>query len=186
MARAATCFSGPAPRGSRPVEFGRRVRGIETRDIDKARRLSLSGTGAVTSVRERPVDPARIIPASEFVPMGLRFLGTEEPLAARCPRCEATDVNTRHARTCHRAGAQANQHQPLVHALSRTFKRLFIRHQVESRALFNADRNFRIDKVIERRALRDAMLSEYCNKAIPLDARHAETPRRGPHAGWQC
>ena len=102
------------------------------------------------------MDRARIIPASEFVSVGRRFLGIEEQLAARCPCCEATDDNTCHARTCHRAGAQVNQHQPVVHALSHTFKRLSIRHQVESGAPFNADRNLRMDVVIERGGLRDA------------------------------
>ena len=91
------------------------------------------------------MDPARIIPASEFVSIGRRFLGMEEPLAARSPCCEPTDVNARHARTCHRAGAQVNEHQPLVHVLSRTFKRLSIRHQVDSGASFNADRNLSMD-----------------------------------------
>ena len=80
--------------------------GIETRYLVKAQQWSLPGPGVVACLRARPVDPARIIPASEFVSIGRRSLGMEEPLAARCPRCEATDVNTRHARTCHRAGAQ--------------------------------------------------------------------------------
>ena len=74
------------------------------------------------------MDPVRIIPASEFVSIGRHLLGMEEPLAARCLCREAADVNTRHARTCYLAGAQVNQHQPLVHALSRTFKRLSIGH----------------------------------------------------------
>ena len=97
--------------------------GIETslRDLAKTRQRNLSGPGAVACSRARPVDPARIIPASAFVSIGRRLLGMAEPLAARCLCREATDVNTRHARTCHRAGAQVNQHQPPVHALLRTF-----------------------------------------------------------------
>ena len=124
------------------------------------------------------MDRARIIPASEFVSVGRRFLGIEEQLAARCPCCEATDVNTRHARTCHRAVAQVNQHQPLVHALSHTFKRLPIRHQVESGAPFNTDSNLRMDIVIERGGLRDATSSVYRNKAILLDVMHADPQAR--------
>ena len=123
------------------------------------------------------MDPPRIIPASEFVFIGRCFPGMEETLAARCACCEATDANTHHARTCDRAGAQVNQHQPLVHALSRTFKRLSIRHQVESGAPFNANRNPRMDIVIERGGLRDATSSEYRNKAILVDVTHA-----GPQA----
>ena len=91
------------------------------------------------------MDPARIIPASAFVSIGRRCQGIEEALAARCPCCEATDVNARHGRTCNRAGAHVNRHQPLVHALSRNFKRLSIRHQVDSGASFNADRNLSMD-----------------------------------------
>ena len=91
------------PSGSNDV-FG----GIETTDLAKARKRSLSGPGVVTCLRARPVDPARIILASGFVYIGRCFLGMEEPLAARCPCCEATAVNMRHARACHRAGAQVN------------------------------------------------------------------------------
>ena len=120
------------------------------------------------------MDPARIIPVSEFGSIGWRFPGMEEPLAARCPCCEATDANTRHARTCYRAGAQVNQHQPLVHALSRTFK-LSIHHQVESGAPFNADGNLRMDILNERGGLRVATASsEYRDKAILLDVTHAD------------
>ena len=128
--------------------------GIETslRDLAKTRQRNLSGPGAVACSRARPVDPARIIPASAFVSIGRRCQGIEEALAARCPCCEATDVNARHGRTCNRAGAHVNRHQPLVHALSRNFKRLSIRHQVDSGAPFNADRNLRMDIVIEREA----------------------------------
>ena len=160
------------PSGSNDV-FG----GIETRDLAKARQRSLSGPGAVACLRARPVDPARIIPASEFVSIGWRFLGMEEPLAARCPCCEATDVNTRHTRTCHRAGAQVTQHQPLAHSLFRTFKRLFIRHQVESGAPFNADRNLHMDMVIEGMPPGDAMSSEYRNPIL-LDVTHADPQTR--------
>ncbi|CAN0496495.1 unnamed protein product, partial [Laminaria digitata] len=71
--------------------------------------------------------------------MGRRFMGIEEHVAVRCPCCDAVDVDTRHARICPRAGAQVNQHQPLVHAISRTLKRLGIRHQVESGEAFTAN-----------------------------------------------
>ena len=78
--------------------------GIGTRYLTKTRQRSLSGPGAVACLRLRSVDPARIIPASEFVSIARRFLGMEESLTARCPCCETTDVNMRHACTCHRQG----------------------------------------------------------------------------------
>ena len=77
-------------------------------------------------------------------------------LAMRYPCCGAMNADTRHTRLCHRSRAQANQYQPLVHALSRPLKRMTIHHQVESRAPFNADRDVRMDIVIERGGLRDA------------------------------
>ena len=115
----------------------------ETRDLAKARQRSQSGSGATAFLRARPVDSARTIPASEFVTAGKRFLGIEEFLAARCPCCGEAEVNTRHARLRHLSGAQENQHQPLVHALSRTLKSMSIRHQVESGAPFHEDRDLR-------------------------------------------
>ena len=65
-----------------------------------------------------------------------------------------------------------------MHALPRTFKRLSIRHQVESGAPFNADRSLRINIVNERGGLRDATSSEYRNKAILVDVTHADPQAR--------
>ena len=152
----------------------------ETRDLARARQRSQSGSGATAFLRARPVDSARTIPASEFVTAGKRFLGIEEFLAARCPCCGEAEVNTRHARLCHRAGAQVNQHQPLVHALSRTLKSMSVRHQMESGAPFHADRDLRMDIVIEAGGLRDATASEYRDKSILLDVTYAD-PQAGVH-----
>eukprot|EP00904_Undaria_pinnatifida_P007452 jgi/Undpi1/3837/HiC_scaffold_16.g07206.m1 len=152
----------------------------ETRDLARARERSQSGSGATAFLRARPVDSARTIPASEFVTAGKRFLGIEEFLAARCPRCSEAEVNARHARLCHRAGAQVNQHQPLVHALSRTLKSMSVRHQVESGAPFHADRDLRMDIVIEAGGLRDATAPEYRDKSILLDVTYAD-PQAGVH-----
>ena len=69
----------------------------ETRGFAKARQ-SQSGPGATAFLRTRPVDSSRVIPASEFVSAGRRFLGRKEFLATRCPCCGVTDANTRHAR----------------------------------------------------------------------------------------
>ena len=90
----------------------------------------------------------------------------------RCPCCDAVDVDTRHARICPRAGAQVNQHQPLLHAISYTLKRLGIPHQVESGEPFIAERNLRTDIVIGRGGLRNAPNREYRDKSILLDATH--------------
>ena len=48
------------------------------------------------------------------------------------------------------------------------------RHQVESGAPFNADRDVRMDMVIKREGLRDATESEYRNKAILLGVTFAD------------
>ena len=104
---------------------------------------------------------APVIPAAEFVGMGRRFLGIEEHVAARCPCCNAINVDIRHARICSRAGAQVNQHQPLLHAISRTLKLLGISHQVESGEQFTAERNLRTDIVIRRGSVRDAPNREH-------------------------
>ena len=92
----------------------------------------------------------------------------------RFPCCDAVDVDTRHARICPRAGAQVNQYQPLVHAMSRALKRLGIRHQAESGEPFSADRTLRTDIVVRRGGLRDAPNREYREKSILLDVTHAE------------
>ena len=77
-------------------------------------------------------------------------------MAVRCFCCNAVGVDTRHARICPRSGAQVNQHQPLLHEISRTLKRLEISHQVESGEPFSAERNLRMDIIIRRGSLRDA------------------------------
>ena len=153
----------------------------ETRDLTKARQRSISGSGATAFLRARPVDSARTIPASEFVTAGKRFLGVEEFLAARCPCCGEAEVNTRHARLCHRSGAQVNLHQPLsARGLSRTLESMSIRHQVESGAPLHADKGLRMDIVIEAGGLRDATASEYRDKLILLDITYAD-PQAGVH-----
>ena len=152
----------------------------ETRGLVMARQRSQSGSGATAFLRARPVDSAGNIPASEFVTAGKRFLGIEEFLAARCQCCGEAEVNTRHGRLCHRSGEQVNQHQPLVHAPSRTLKSMSIRHQVESGAPFHADRDLRTDIVIEAGGLRDATASEYRDKSILFDVTYAD-PQAGVH-----
>ena len=111
---------------------------------------------------------------------GRRHLGIEEHLTATCPTCGAADANTRHARLCHRAGAQVNEHQPLVHATSLFLKRMSVRHQVASGAPFNADRDLRMDVIIERRGLRDASASKFRHENILIDVIYAD-PQAGVH-----
>ena len=90
------------------------------------------------------------------------------------------DTNTRHARLCHRAGAQINQPQPLVYPTSHFLKWMSIRHQVASGAPFNADGYLRMDIVIERRGLQDASASNFRQKNILIDVTDAD-----PQAGVQ-
>ena len=132
----------------------------ETRERAKARQRNKSGTGAAAWLRARPADPQRVISAQEFLYAGWRHLGIEEHFSATCHACGAADANTQHARLCHRAGAQLNQHEPLVQAISRLLKRMPVSHQVESGAPFNADSDLRMDIVIERGGLRDASASD--------------------------
>ena len=139
----------------------------------KARYRSLPGAGATACLRARPTDSLRVIPAAEFVGIGRRFRGIEEHVTMRYPCCDAVDVDTRHARICPRIGAQMNQHQPLLLAISRTLKRLGIPHQVESSEPITADRNLRMDIVIRRGGLRDAPNREYRVKSILLNVTHA-------------
>ena len=82
--------------------------------------------------RTRPTDSLPVIPATEFVGIGRRFTGIEGHVAVKCHCCDTADVDNRHARICPRAGAQVNQHQPLLHTISRTLKRLGVPHQIES------------------------------------------------------
>ena len=93
---------------------------------------------------------------TEFVGNGRRFMGIEKHVAVRCPCCDATDVDPRHARICPRAGTQVSQHQPILHAISRTLKRLGVPHQAEIGEPFAADRNLRMGIVVRRRGLRNA------------------------------
>ena len=101
-------------------------------------------------------------------------MGIEEHVALRCPCCDATDVDTRHARICTTAGAQVNQHQPLFHATSRILKRLGVPHQVESGEPFTADRNLRMDIVVRKGGLRNAPNPEYRDKSILVGVAHAK------------
>ena len=122
----------------------------------KARYGSLQGAVATAHVRVRPTDLLRVIPATEFVGIGRHFVGIEGHVALRCPCCDATDVDTRHARICARADAQVNQHQLLLHAISRALKRLGVPDQVQSGEPFTSDTNLRMDIVARRAGLRNA------------------------------
>ena len=124
------------------------------------------------------MDASRIIPAQEFLYAGRRHLAIEKHLASMCPACGAANANTRHVRLCHRAGAQVNQHQSLVHATSRVLKQMSIRHQVGNGAPFNADRNLRMDIVMGRGGIRDALASDFRHKGILIDLTYAD-----PQAG---
>ena len=83
--------------GRRPSEArAAHKRDNETRGLGKARQRSGSGPRATSFLRARPINSAGIIPTSEFVAAGRRFLEIEEFLTARCPCCGAAEANTRH------------------------------------------------------------------------------------------
>lgn len=81
---------------------------------------------------------------------------------------------------CHRTGAQIKRHRPLVHALSRTFMPLAVRHHVESGAPLNVNRDLCVGTVIEQGGLRDETPPEYRIAAIPPDITHAN-PQEALH-----
>ena len=162
--------------------------GIETRDLSKARQQILSGPGVVACLRARHVDPTRIIPASEFVSIGRRFLGIEEPIdevpLLRSDGCQ--HASRAHMPPSRRAGKPASSATTVVHALSRTFKRLSIRHQVESRAPFNADRNLRMDVMIERGEASETLRRQSTATRRYSSTSRRQTPKRGStYVGWQ-
>ena len=122
---ARTALLDQLPETTRPPGTGEPLGGRETTTFSKTCYRSLQGAGAIACLRARRTDSLRVIPATEFVDIGRCFVGIEEHVAVRCPcRHETDDVDTRHARICPRAGAQVNQRQPLLHAISRTLKRL--------------------------------------------------------------
>ena len=96
------------PTHARPPEEVGPFEEIEPRECAKARQRSQSGPGATAWLRARPVDAQCVIPAQGFLYAGRRHMEIEEHLTVTCPACGAADANTRHARLCHRAGAQVN------------------------------------------------------------------------------
>lgn len=107
------------PGSDDPLLYG----GRKTRALAKTRCRSLQGAGTTTAwYRARPTDSLRVLTASEFLDMvqRQRVLGIEDYVAATCSCCDVVDVDTRHAPVCPRAGAQVNQHQPLLHVITRT------------------------------------------------------------------
>ena len=70
----------------------------ETRGFAKARQINQSGPGVTAFLRARPADSPRVVPSSDFMSAGRRFLGVEDFLVTKCPCCGATDANTRDAR----------------------------------------------------------------------------------------
>ena len=107
-------------------------------------------------------------------------MGIEEHMVVRYPCCDAIDADTRIALICPIAGAQVNQHQPLLHAISRTLKRLGVPHQLESVEPVTADKNLRMDIVV-RRGLRNAPNPEYRDKSILVHVTHADPQAQQVH-----
>ena len=67
-----------------------------------------------------------------------------------------------------------NQHQPLLHAISRTLKWLGLSHQVEGGEPITADRNLRMDSVVRRGRLRNVPNPEHRDKSILVNVTHAD------------
>ena len=117
----------------------------------KAQRRSQLGPGATAFLRARPVDSARIIPASGFVTTGRGFLRIEEVLSARCPSCGALEAKYA-ACTIMSSIGHAGEPAPAPgarRALLFTFKGMSIPHQVESGGPFHANRVFSVGIVID-------------------------------------
>eukprot|EP00904_Undaria_pinnatifida_P003542 jgi/Undpi1/13189/HiC_scaffold_8.g02851.m1 len=115
-------------------------------------------------------------------------MGTPQLLVARCPCCSEVNVNTLHPHTCHRTGTESNQHQPLVHARSGTFKRLSIRYQEGYHEVpLNAGRNLRMDNAIDKGSLRDATsLDDRSTATKPWSSTsRMQTHNGNSHAEWQ-
>ena len=91
----------------------------------------------------------------------------------RCPCCDAVDMDTRHAHICPGAGTHVKQHQPLLHAIVCTLKRLGILHHVESGEPFTADMTLRMG-IISRGDLRDAPNRGCRHKSTLLDVIHTD------------
>lgn len=99
-------------------------------------------------------------------------------------------ITVQHRSTCgvnarptgHRENAQASRHQPLVHALSCTFKRLSTHHQVKIGSPYNVNRDLRKDIVIERGGLRSATYLA----GVPQQSNHLRVRVRRPTSGGSC
>lgn len=96
--------------------------------------------------RELPSAFGRSGPPSRHSRVGLlghgqtifRHVGAAAPT---CSCCSAMGIDTGHARVCPGAGAQLDQHQPLLHAIFRTLRWLELPHQVQSRKPFTESRS---------------------------------------------
>lgn len=122
--RAAHAALDQPSKAANPSEPGNPLGGQRTRALAKTRHVSLSGAGATTCLRARPMDSIRIIPASEFVILGRRMLGSIDQYMAQIRPC----CGQRHASYkdvimyAFEREQRFNQHQTLLHAMSLTLK----------------------------------------------------------------
>lgn len=112
---------GRSPRPDDPL------RGKVPRKMALARLRSMAGSGPMPCLRAQPFYHARTIPPPEFGAMGRWFLSLESFIAQICPCCDEAEVT---------------QHWPLIHAMSRVFKRLAINNSVEDGSPFMAITGF--------------------------------------------
>ena len=73
------------------------------------------------------------------------MLAIEEDVVLTCSCCSVVGIHTQCAITCPRAGAQMNQHQPLLHATARTVRWMGVPPSVESGELFTVGINKKLE-----------------------------------------
>lgn len=101
---------------------------------------------------------------------------TAEPFVAEiCRFCVAPDADTRHSRMCPRAGAPANQLQPLVHAILKAYKRLSIEQALKVKTTFTADRAYPMDMTFPVGKPSNASIGAYKHKSILICAAFANS-----------
>lgn len=107
--------------------------------------------------------------------MGRTIPDVEEDVAPTCPRRKAVDIYMGRSKIYPGAVTpQFIQHQPLLHATSRTLNRLGVPRSVKSGEPFTADRSPRMNVVFGRGGLREAPFCAFGDDAILVDSTHAD------------
>ena len=166
-------FSGRAPLGSRPVGFERLVRGNGDH-----RSCQSPATAPIGTRRCRLFDGEACGPGTNHTGFGVGIYRMALPGNGGTPSGDVPLLRSDGCQHASRAHMPPSRRAAKPASAPSTFKRLSIRHHVESGAPFNAGRNLLMGSVIKRGGLRDATSSEYRNKAILLDVTHANPQAR--------